>query len=257
MKRSVRSEPTKRKGEDNELTFDMYLNAVARYRDASFDHRYNLHLLDKRIALVGPSPSLEGSGHGELIDSYDLVVRVNKGYPVTGSISVDIGERTDIHYHCLHESEKCGGRIHYKEMATDGVYLCSPYPEYVMPFHRDTVRVRHHINQQSLDLSYHFISTDLYLTCAQNIGTRPNSGVGAILDLLAHDIRELYVTGFTFFQDGWRKTYKDGNIMERNWKQAQFSGNHFQKPQIQAINELSRDGRLQMDEVMENIVKSI
>ena len=35
---------------------------------------------DKSVVIVGPSPSLKGSGQGKYIDSFDIVVRVNKGW---------------------------------------------------------------------------------------------------------------------------------------------------------------------------------
>lgn len=253
--RPVRSEPPKKKDADNALSYSDYQSLVDEYRNgAYYDRSFDQHLAGKRVVLVGPSPSLEGTGNGELIDGYDLVARVNKGYPVTGSISADIGERTDLHYHCLHESAKCGGPIHYEQMTEDGVYLCSPYPPNVVPFNRDVDRFRRERTKRKLDLRAHFFDYGLYLGCAAKIGTRPNSGVLAILDLLAHNVSELQVTGFTFFQDGWRKTYKDGGIMEPGWEKAQFSGTHFQKPQMQVVKQLLSDERLVLDNPMRRVL---
>ena len=37
-----------------------------------------------------------------------------------------------------------------------------------------------------------------YIDIENKMGTRPNTGIGAILDLLQFPIKELYITGFTF-----------------------------------------------------------
>ncbi|GAG30323.1 unnamed protein product, partial [marine sediment metagenome] len=42
--------------------------------------KYSEFLKDKRVCIAGPSPDIEGSGYGDKIDSYDIVVRINKGY---------------------------------------------------------------------------------------------------------------------------------------------------------------------------------
>ena len=69
------------------------------------DYQLNKDLLSilkgKRVAIVGPSPHLMGHNIGELIDSYDIVCRVNEVHP-TGYES-DYGDRTDIVFH------NCGG----------------------------------------------------------------------------------------------------------------------------------------------------
>ena len=51
-------------------------------------------IVGKRIAVVGPSPHLEGSGMGEQIDSYDIICRLNELFP-TG-LEKDYGSRSDI-----------------------------------------------------------------------------------------------------------------------------------------------------------------
>ena len=43
------------------------------------------------------------------------------------------------------------------------------------------------------------IDTDYYCNVVSKVGTRINSGIGTIVDLLSYDIKKLYVTGFTFF----------------------------------------------------------
>ena len=40
---------------------------------------------------------MEGSGKGKEIDEYDIVVRINKGFPIEKGLESDLGSRTDIH----------------------------------------------------------------------------------------------------------------------------------------------------------------
>ena len=44
--------------------------------------RMTRFLKNKRVALVGPASSVVGSQQQELLDSYDIVVRLNKAFPV-------------------------------------------------------------------------------------------------------------------------------------------------------------------------------
>ena len=58
------------------------------------------YLKDKRVAFVGPASYLVGKGKGELIDSYDVVVRIQPEIWNTE----DFGSRTDIVQSCLNSA---------------------------------------------------------------------------------------------------------------------------------------------------------
>lgn len=256
---NIYQEPPKLQDVASDLDAKHYKYLAERFGNK--DPKFNEFVKDKRIIVVGPSPSLEGTGKGEFIDSFDLVVRINKGYPVEPTMVQDIGSRVDIHYHCFHEGDNTGGPIRYEEMIQDNIYVCCPYPRNVMPFYIDTERFEQTNNGR---LRSHYIATQFYLYLASLMKTRPNSGIGTILDLLAHDVKELYVTGFTFFKDGWRKTYKDhvaifgkeeGERLEKEWLEGQFDGNHQQQPQMDIIRDLYlNDERLNIDDVMKEIL---
>ena len=64
------------------------------------DPKLEEFLKDKRVAFVGPAPYLNGQGKGSLIDSYDVVVRIQHGIP---NIQ-DYGSRTDIIQSCLNSN---------------------------------------------------------------------------------------------------------------------------------------------------------
>lgn len=50
----------------------------------------------KNVIIVGPSNSLEGKGLGKVIDSYDIVIRINRWYYMNNHN--DYGSRCDVYY---------------------------------------------------------------------------------------------------------------------------------------------------------------
>jgi len=82
---------------------EMYQKAAGSslfYNSHNKDPRLEEFLKDKRVAFVGPAPYLNGSGKGALIDSYDVVVRIQHGIP---NIE-DYGSRTDVVQSCLNSN---------------------------------------------------------------------------------------------------------------------------------------------------------
>ena len=223
-----------------------------------YDTQYNHFLKDKRVVIVGPAPSLEGSGMGEFIDGFDIVVRINKGFPLEKGLESDIGSRTDIHSHCLCTTDACGGPVYYKEMKDEGVFVLCSYPKLVEPFYSDVEVFER--NNSKWNLPYHIINLDYYLGIADMLGTRPNSGTLTIMDILAQDVKELYITGFTWFRDGWRKSYKkmEGAPLEKitNDISTEFGGAHRQKPQEDLVREIYlNDSRVSIDNIMKEILE--
>ena len=66
--------------------------------------KYYDYLKGKKVVIVGPAPHMRGWRQGELIDSYDVVVRVSKGYElkilnsVTGYGAVAVCKSGEIFY---------------------------------------------------------------------------------------------------------------------------------------------------------------
>jgi ribosomal protein L20A (L18A) len=143
-------------------------------------------------------------------------------------------------------------------MKLDNVFVSCPYPKYVGPFHGDVTRFEN-INKK-YDLGFHVLNTDYYLEIANMLGTRANSGTLTILDLLCYDLKELHITGFTWFRDGWRKSYK--KLSDDKFKKvsdevkSEFNGNHKQKPQEDLVREIYlNDNRVSIDNVMKEILE--
>ena len=77
--------------------------------------KYLDFLSGKKVALVGPAEYLTKLNTGEYIDSFDVVVRVNRGTEVIDKYFNSIGKRTDILYNCLIKSPDNGGDIKVEE----------------------------------------------------------------------------------------------------------------------------------------------
>lgn len=179
---------------------------------------------NKRIALVGSGPGCLDNEIG-FIDSFDVVVRVNnyKLFPQTGS-------RTDVYYSYF------GGAIKKtkEELIKDGVSLCiakCPNTKFM-----DSVWHERHNKNIGVDFRYIYDKRKDWWFCPTFVPTKnefyddflllnehiPTTGFSAILKILSFKPKELYLTGFDFFESGvhnvnekWRKINNDDPICHR------------------------------------------
>ena len=222
-------------------------------RDLSIplDKRYAAFLKGKSVALVGPSPSIKGTGKGAFIDSHDIVVRLNKAIPVPLALTTDIGAKTDILYNCLKPGSNAGGDINPKLWAKKGVkYVSSPYPKIMFAKHDILKFVK--LNKGLLD--FHIFPREFYARLRNELNTRPNTGFLAIIDLLLYDIKCLYVTGITFGIDGYYKEYS--NVTMKQFIKMADGKNHKQQPQFLYIKNkiFNKDKRFKPDVVLKDIL---
>jgi hypothetical protein len=160
------------------------------------------YLEGKTVALVASGKSLEGKGHGSLIDSFDVVVRLNRALPLDKGKASDIGSRTDILYNCLDGAPDAGGPIDPGTWLRLGVkYVCSTYPQsefFTFP-------------QRSAGLGEliptRWIPDEVYYPIKPHIKGRPNSGTTALVDLLSFDIKNIRLFGLDFFRTLYNVEY--------------------------------------------------
>jgi hypothetical protein len=214
---------------------------------------YANYLKGKSVAL-----SIINSKQASKIESADIVVRLNKAVPVPSSLALDIGSRADIVYNCLYRDIDSGGAIDINLLKDYGVdWVCSPYPYGVVSngysFDED---INYFLDLNNETINFHHINKETYLELEKKLGSRPNTGVSAIIDLLSHQISYLYVTGFTFLETGYYEGYKnmsDAQVLKLNKE----SGNHKQAPQKLLIKHiLKTDQRLKIDSVMAKLLKN-
>ena len=213
------------------------------------DEQYASYLSGCRVALVGPVPTVVGSKQHDLIESFDRIVRLNHALPIPKIMVQDVGKRTDIWYHNFwHEHPRAISPQDLSLIATATVdWLCcgGPYMNLDEHYHfRD--RIDFYLPYLQNDFSFRTVSPRRYIWNAWRASTHLNVGVSAILDLLAFNVRELYITGFTFYMgsQSYHAGYPGvGSIFHRHDTQREL-----------IIRLIRHDGRIHIDEGLRRIL---
>lgn len=150
----------------------------------------------KRICIVGPAPSLEGTSSGSHIDSYDLVVRVNQMFEMSGQQKDDYGHRSDL---------LIGG------FNNRGINQCISNMDYIASY-KLILGVMPNIGYKPIEKFFgdldilgvksHLLDDRYIYKVFREVGTVTNTGLIGIITLLNYDLKELYITGFTFHNMG-------------------------------------------------------
>ena len=205
------------------------------------------YLKGKTVAIVGPAQSIEGSNNGELIDSHDVVVRLN--YANIGNPK-DSGTKTDIVYY--------DGSNHNYDNVTLEYLICS-YPTTEWFFaHRCLALALH--NTDKYKNRFKIIDKSLYNSIKTALDpkqkSRPNTGLIAIADLLSYNIKSLFITGLDFYRSSYAKEHPDfgGQKLKKVKKIFKAGDNgdcHDPERQFQYFkNKLYRDPRIKVDDFL-------
>lgn len=197
---------------DNSPKLQKYLNLIPcfywRKRYFKKFKKYNdfkQFLKNKRICLVGPAEYVdkEFTNHGKIIDSYDVVIRVNNFINIDKSLFKNFGTRIDI----LITSLWFDPRNTY---CHEDSYTKEKIPNQLLIYYQNG-RLR------KLFFSF-FLRNDNISICEQpkqnfedllKIIPDPTTGMIAIFDCLKCNPKELFITGFTFGQDEKYSSYVD------------------------------------------------
>ena len=215
--------------------------------------QYKEYLRGKRVVVVGPAPTIINTKQREHIDSYDVVVRLNKALPIPQNLVDDIGIRTDVLYNCMNPSPECGDKISIPILEENGIkFLVAPYPPTKgYRFGQDINNYLKKVDSHRIPFCY--FDQNYFKELLEKIKL-PNTGISAILDLLSCDINELYITGFTFFKGGYIKEYRDYGEQEVLRRMACFDL-HDQNKQLEYMKKiLPNDPRVIMDAALTEII---
>ncbi len=203
----------------------------------------------KRVALVGPAGYLQGSEQGEWIDSFDLVVRVNRGIIEDPQSFKDIGKRTDVLYTCMAASTHEGPvdldlweRVGLKAVVIKNTFA-----------HR---KDKESFERQNHKIPFHYIENELTSELIRKMGiSNPHMGTTAIYHLLHCGVAQLYLTGFTFYQTPQHympayREWDDKAVRER----AQYHKHESRKEFEYFLSVLAGGKRIQPDKVLSEIV---
>lgn len=201
----------------------------------------------KSVALIAPSAHVMGTRQRELIESHDLVARINRGFPVPPQLVPDIGDRTDILFHLLnvhiaaseHEFAQCVGKVRF---------VVSVHPH----GHNYTTRFQR-INRGRIP--FEAIPTSTRQAVRMQVRKSPNAGIIAITHMLDQPIKDLYLTGFGFYEYGYYTGYGGRDARQAKAMKGGQSG-HDQNSQKAYVKRLlaSTTIPVTMDETMRRIL---
>jgi hypothetical protein len=193
----------------------------------------------RSVALVGSGPGALANEPG-FIDAHDVVVRVNNYKLLAGT-----GQRTDVFYSYFGNAIRKSAA----ELSADGVTLClckcPPAQVVESEWHR------RHGKMNGVDFRWIYAARKAWWFCDTYVpsleeflevfrllgGHVPTTGFSALLEVLAHRPRAVYLTGFDFFQsrvhnvnEPWREKNRGDPIchvphLERAWL-AENLNNH-------------------------------
>jgi len=171
----------------------------------------------KSVCIVGPAPYLEKKMFGPLIDKYDIIVRLNKGINMEKSPEI-FGSRTDILYHSINQNQSNGGKLNPNILDKTKIVFAFPYMDKsVSSFRNGTIMDFNNIHDDILKSSC-CVDKDDYINLEKYIGCRPTTGLSCIIDILKMNPSKVYITGFTLFNDGHSKCYREDVDIRSNRK---------------------------------------
>ena len=225
--------------------------------ESDIDRRFAEYLDGKTVAIVGRA-NLHTLEQGEFIDSHDVTVRVHSVIPYTpdnqGIKTVQshvpdewkpiVGSRVDILYHrLLSDSKKWAdtGKIHphliqqiNEFWEQGGRFICHEDPK-PFPLRYAIPSLIAEIRYPSLALYAHLV-VELRKDLVE-------PGIIAICDVLSHNIKSAYITGFPCYFDETRKHRTDLS----RWDEVQDI------KELQFLYKLSKHDNVTFDPLMINL----
>lgn len=214
---------------------------------------------NKRIAIVGAADSIFDEKNGDFIDSFDIVIRINKAaYTYNNSNDAYTGSKFTYLFHSFYENEfSGGGPIDFQKFEQLGI-------KKVIHPNSDKKGLIAHLNFYKRHLIFrktYIYSPFLYKEIKRKLlGFQPTIGFSALYSVLRTDCKEVYITGFTFFKTPYAKGYRDNlTKVEKNRNHIKSQGLHNPEMEflafIKIIEEIT-DKEVKMDNGLKAIIKS-
>ena len=244
------------KNRDNIIKYN-YKNDIVLYEKniiyylMKYEDLFREFIEDKVVALVGPAQSILLSNNGELIDKFQVVVRLNKALPLPEHLRSNIGSRTDIIYNSLNITDYPGeNRLSTGLYKRSGVkFISSSYPMSGI-FKQD---IMNYINRYKFDIPFKVFNNSRFEQLEKCLKCRPYTGTCAIADLLSYNIKLLFVTGLDFYQTKYYDEYRVISDAVQNNTRNNYI--HQALPQLNYFQYLClNDNRIILDKFLERVV---
>lgn len=226
---------------------DVIKNFLNKYKQL-----YSDFLKNKTVALVGPAESIIGTGKGDIIDKFDIVVRLNKSLPLPKDMKNDIGTKTSILYNSLNVSDFPGQNKFSNRFLKEHQiqFLSCPYPVEIELFRND---ILNYIKRNNFGIPFKTMDLNSYKSLERSIQTRPFTGTCAIVDLLSYDLKLLYITGLDFYTTKYYKKYR--MISDQQQLNTQNNIIHKSTPQLNLLKHISLfDQRVYIDNYLDQLL---
>ena len=230
----------------------------------------------KRVCITGPSKCVLRNPPG-LIESYDIVVRLNSTWPVQPERHARMGERCDVWYYCCNQSaygREIAKIVSVDDLAGLNFVRLMPHVNHkpVSYFFRQMCSADGHLDvleptSEYLTISgmirthsiphadFQHNSTMRYLKRHQERHDRPvNTGFFAICELLDCDPAELYITGITFNCEDDYSGYPSNYDTAR--KREKANTHHYSDGLFEIFKRMRiKDKRIRVDDTLSDIIR--
>jgi hypothetical protein len=232
--------------------------------NSDIKEKYKHYLSGKKVCIVGPAPKIIGSSSGEVIDSYDIVVRLNNGYMFCDKHREDIGMKMNIIYQTAIPKLGRGVTMPIEKLQNKVKWVCCSYPD-----EKHRKNICNFIKYVDNRIFMHIMNRDRWGELSLSIGGQvgkgpipPTTGLAAIVDLLYYDIERLYITGFTFFKVHKKREriYYRGYGTTPSYEtpaNLKDSKHNFKAELGFFKNIIKSDSRVDYDNVLKKVVKGI
>ena len=175
---------------------------VGEFKDYEKDERLTKLIKGKKIAVVGPSPHLEGLNYGEKIDSYDIVIRLNQKFAIPERKFKDFGSRTDIMFGSFNNLNRGECDLNKDYIKSLKLLVCPMLSMWDVEEQNEWF--------DSTEVPYHNVCDGHLFKIFKEVGTITNTGFASLIILLNYKVEELFLTGMTFFDmNKWGNVYYD------------------------------------------------
>jgi len=205
-----------------------------------FENRLIGYCQNKRVLIVGNSISLFNKPYGEFIDSFDVVVRMGKGYPWP-EFKEHLGSKTDVWVLSILRAN------HYPDFKGTPFQVLNISQISVYDSKRNTTTISKHFYEEEFEIyKDYFVMGDIKKTRALiktaygtvDINQRASQGaltLAYFTNIIRH-YKELHVIGFDFFE---------GKVQyELNGEVNEVSSFHLPVPSLKGSNSNPHAGML-------------
>ena len=229
--------------------------------NAYLDKDFLDYISNKKVALIGPASYLLDDKMGSLIDSYDIVVRVGRSIEILDNHPENLGLKTNILYNSCIEDPNQGGDLNIDLFKSHGVEWICTIPASSYNGHCESNNLPETVNPYSIKKikqNFNFHLTD-WRICAEvnrKLKCRGNTCFVAIFDLLYHQVRELFICGYSFYLDPYIKGYKKGcSKIEADNVRRTTSTRHIQANHWQCLKEeVDKNSHIKVDPFLKKIL---